>query len=186
MNALKIEFTKFIIFFNSTLEKYNSKIPRLRYITSGKKRQMQRIVNEAKDKKVLQGAVEIMAQSDFLNGRIITPKLPNGFIASFDWMLGTNERIFELINGKYNNTPEHEPSAEELRKKKAEEQTAREARNREEARRIEEEEHERREREREEARANAATPEQLEKIWATIGLPPLRENEKLPRQRFFA
>lgn len=181
-----IDFKKFINFFNQTLDKYNSKIPRLRYISPGKKRQLQFIVNEANDKNILKEAVERMAQSDFLNGRIRTSKLPKGFNASFDWMLGTNERIFELINGKYDNTPVHEPSAEELRQQKIEEQKVREAKNREEAKRIEEEEHERREREREEARANAATPEQLKQIWANIGLPPLRENEKSPRQRIFA
>lgn len=185
-DELKINWTQLIGWFNLTLRQYNSKIPCLAYLSKGKKAQVQRIVNEMGTKKVLVDAVVKMACSDFLNGKIRSSLCPSGFVASFPWLTENNERLIDVANGKYDNPPEQELTAADLRRMEAEKREEEQRRRREQARRIEEEEHERLERQRQEAQANAAKPEELQKIWAEIGLPPLRESEKSPRERIFS
>ena len=185
-DELKINWTQLIGWFNLTLRQYNSKIPCLAYLSKGKKAQVQRIVNEMGTKKVLVDAVVKMASSDFLNGKIRSSLCPSGFVASFPWLTENNERLIDVANGKYDNPPEQELTAADLRRMEAEKREEEQRRRREEARRIEEEEAAARERQREYDRAHAARGEELQRILEEIKLPPLRENEKSPKQRIFS
>lgn len=177
---------QFIAWYNATLEYYRSPIEQLRFVEPGKKSQVQRLINEAGSKHLLKLAVINMAKSDFLNGRRKTKESPNGFIASFYWLFGNDTRIYEVAGGKYNNAPEEPPTADDLRRQRAEERERLAEQRREEAKRIEEEEAEKRERQREYDRAHAARGEELQRILEEIKLPPLRENEKSPKQRIFS
>ena len=56
-------------------------IPELKYITKGKKAQVQRIVKELGTKQALIDAVVNMARSDVCNGRVRTKTYPNGWVA---------------------------------------------------------------------------------------------------------
>jgi hypothetical protein len=183
---LKVDWKQFIKWFNLTLIQYNSNIPPIKYITKGKKSQIQKIVNAIGTKQVLIDASIHMMKSDFLNGRVKGRNSQRGFIASFVWLMDNDERLADVANGAYDNPPEQAPTAEDLRRIKAEERERLAEQRREEAKRIEEEEAAARERQREYDRAHAAKGEELQRILAEIELPPLRENEKSPKQRIFS
>ena len=127
MEDLRIDWNQFIKWFNATLEHYKSAIPPIVYITPGKRRQAQRLVNDTGTKKVLIDAVVHMAQSDFCNGRKKTKLYPSGWLASFPWLLSSDEIIFDLANGKYDNAPDIDLTPEEKRQQEmAEREAARE------------------------------------------------------------
>ena len=163
--GLRIDWLQFVTWFNATLKRYGSTIPELIYITKGKKAQVQRLVYETGTKQVLIDSVVHMAQSDLCNGRIKTKLFPKGFLASFAWMLSSDEIIFDLANGKYDNPPEVQLSPEEQRQLEQEEYRRRQEQRREEARRIYEEEMERQREEREKMYAGAARGEELQAIF---------------------
>ena len=165
MEDLKIDWTRFMQFFNDTMKRNGSCISPLRYISKGKKAQVQRLVKEIGTKQVLVDAVVHLAKSDFLNGRVRSRQNSNGFLASFAWMLSSDEIIFDLANGKYDNPPEVQLSPEEQRQLEQEEYRRRQEQRREEARRIYEEEMERQREEREKMYAGAARGEELQAIF---------------------
>ena len=163
---LRIDWDQFIKWFNATLQMYGSTIAPLKYITKGKRVQAQRIVNELGTKQVLIDAVVAMAKSDLCNGRCHT-KLA-GWKASFPWMLSKDEIMADLANGKYDNAPTAELTADEQRQLEQERYRAQQDARRAEARRIEEqireEEHQRREREQKEWERNKPTQADLKRI----------------------
>ena len=164
MEDLKINWTAFIRFYNATLQMNGSAIPTLKIITKGKKAQLQRIVRELGSKQFLIDAVVNMARSDFLNGRIKTPKFPNGFIASFPWLMENDERIADIANGKYDNPPTQELTPDEQRQLEQERYRQQQDARRAEVRRIDEEERERRERERDERAKNCVSYEEYQRM----------------------
>ena len=156
MEDLKINWTAFISFFNATLRLHGSVIPELKYITKGKKAQVQRIVKELGTKQALIDAVVNMARSDVCNGRVRTKTYPNGWVASFPWLTSKDENVADMANGKLDNPPQLE------QERYRQQQDARRA----EARRIEEEERERRERERDERARNCVSYEEYQRLKA--------------------
>jgi hypothetical protein len=182
---LKIDWPSFVKWFNLTLEQYNSKCERLKYLTAGKKRQVQRIVNEAGTKAILIDAVVNMASSDLLNGRIKTKRFPDGFYGSFPWLTEDNERIPNMANGKYRNAPKQELTEAEKWELEKEKRAMEREKRRAEAEEIIEEEREARRRQREYDAAHAAKPEEIERILAENPLPKLKPTELTPHQRIF-
>lgn len=150
MEDLKINWPAFISFFNATLRLHGSVIPELKYITKGKKAQVQRIVKELGTKQALIDAVVNMARSDVCNGRVRTKTYPNGWVASFPWLTSKDENVADMANGKLDNPPAAELTADEQRQLEQERYRQQQEERRAEARRIEEEERERRARQREE------------------------------------
>ena len=161
---LKIDWERFIAWFNATLKQYGSTIPPVKVITKGKRVQAQRIINDLGSKDVLTEAVVNMAKSDFCNGRRRTKKNPDGWVASFPWMLSSDEIIANLANGMYDNPPVAELTPEDKRQLEQEAYRAQQEARRAEARRIEEEERERRRLQREEWARGAVTYEEYMKM----------------------
>lgn len=164
--SLKIDWDKFQDWFNKTLQLYGSTIPRIIYITKGKKAQAQRIVNELGSKRVLMDAAVNMAKSDFLNGRRCYKG--KAFVASFPWLLESDERIADVANGRYDNPPEVKLTAAEKRQQaEAEREAVREQRRKEwqeaEQARIMEER-----RKRDEMYKNAVHGAELEEIFKNL------------------
>jgi len=165
MEDLKMNWAQFMKWFNGTLKKYGSAIPELKYISTGKKAQVQRLVNDAGTKAVLIDAVEHMAKSDMCNGRKNTKLYPKGWLASFPWMMSSDEIIYDLANGKYDNPPEQELTPEEQRQLELEKYQREQEQRRIEARRMEKEEREARRRQREYDAAHAASGAELQAIF---------------------
>ena len=164
MEDLKINWPAFISFFNATLRLHGSVIPELKYITKGKKAQVQRIVKELGTKQALIDAVVNMARSDVCNGRVRTKTYPNGWVASFPWLTSKDENVADMANGKLDNPPTQELTPDEQRQLEQERYKAREAERRAEVRRIDEEERERRERERDERAKNCVSYEEYQRM----------------------
>ena len=168
MKELNIDWDAFVHFFNATLRLHNSIIPPLKYVSRGKKAQVQRLVNEFKTKQILVDAVVNMARSDICNGRIRTKRYPEGLKGSFAWLTSSEEILTNMANGDYDRKPDVELTPEEQRQIEAERYKAREAERRAEARRIEEEireeDRQRREREHEEWERNKPTQADLKRI----------------------
>ena len=164
MEDLKIDWPSFINWFNLTLRQYGSAIAPIKYITKGKRVQAQRLVNETGTKQVLIDAVIAMVKSDFCNGR----RKDYPFVASFPWMFSSDELIFDLANGKYNNPPAVEPTAEEQRRAEAEQRQAEQEERRRQFQKEAEEEAERRRRQREYDAAHAAKGDELKAIFAEL------------------
>ena len=91
-----INFDGLVIFFNSTMQKYNSVICQIKDI-KGKRRDAVRARSRERGKKSLAIVFENAAKSDFLNG-----KNDRGFIANFDWLVRPNNFI-KVREGNYNN-----------------------------------------------------------------------------------
>ena len=161
---LKIDWERFIAWFNATLKQYGSVIPPVKVITKGKRVQTQRIINELGSKDVLTDAVVAMAKSDFCNGRRRTKKNPNGWIASFPWMLSSDEIIANLANGMYDNPPTAELTADEQRQLEQERYRQQQDARRAEARRIEEEIREEQRQRREERARGAVSYEEYQRM----------------------
>ena len=164
MEELKIDWPAFTRFYNATLKLHGSAIPPLTVITKGKRVQIQRIVNTLGTKQALVDAVVNMARSDFLNGRTRTPKFPRGFIASFPWLMANDERIADVANGKYDNPPTQELTADEQRQLEAERYRQQQDARRAEARRIEEEIREEQRQRREERARGAVSYEEYQRM----------------------
>ena len=147
------------------LKKNSSAIPELKYISTGKKAQVQRLVNDAGSKAVLIDAVEHMSKSDVCNGRKCSTKFPKGWLASFPWMMSSDEIIYDLANGKYDNPPELELTPEEQRKLEREQLEREQEQRRAEAKRIEEKDREAQRRQREYDAAHATRGEELQAIF---------------------
>ena len=166
--SLKIDWPVFISRFNATLRHYGSAIPELKYLSKGKKVQAQRIVNEAGTQQILIDAVVNMAKSDLCNGRVKTKDFPNGWVASFFWLLKKDEHVYELANDKFKNPDPTELTADEQRQLEQERYRAQEAARRAENRAIEEqiraEERQRRERQQKEWERNKPTEADLKRI----------------------
>ena len=172
--SLYIDWDAFIAFFNDTLRRFGSNIPRLEFVSKGKKTQVQSLVNEYNTKQALMIAVEKMARSDFLNGR----RKGRPFVASFAWLFEKEANFEKVLNGYYDNPPEVDPTEEEKRKQ-AEEQRQREAEERKRKNNeIDQQIKAEQRRAREEAHAHRATPEQLEEIFKNFKLPPLKAEPK--------
>jgi hypothetical protein len=184
-NELQIDWPAFINWFNQTLKLYGSNVPPIKYITKGKKSQVQRLVNEVGTKQLLVDAVVHMCKSDFLNGHVKTSSYVRGFIASFVWLVENNERLADVANGRYDNPPEQELSPEEKWQLEKEKRAMEREKRRAEAEEIIEEEREARRRQREYDAAHAATPEEIERILAGNPLPKLKPTELTPHQRIF-
>ena len=164
MKGLNIEWDAFVHFFNATLRQHNSIIPPLKYVSRGKKAQVQRLVNEFKTKQILVDAVVNMARSDICNGRIRTQRYPEGLKGSFAWLTSSEEILTNMANGYYDRKPDVELTPEEQRQLEQERYKAREAERRAEARRIEEEEHERMARQREERARGCVSYEEYQRL----------------------
>ena len=178
MGEINVDWKKFTTFFNDALTRYKSVIPPITFISKGKRSQITRLLKQVGSENVLYNAALRMIQSDLCNGRVRSKNFPNGWLATFPWMLSNDEIIFDLVNGKYDNPPpvelteeEKRQQAEELRQREAEE---RRRKNLEIDRQIREEQR----RAREEAHANRATPEQLEEIFKNFKLPSLPGHPK--------
>ena len=147
---LKIDWPAFVRFFNDTLRRNKSPIARIEFLSKGKKSRLQALVNTYSSKKALITAIEKMARSDFLNGRVKGNGWNRPFIASFIWLTESNEHFERVLSGYYDNPPEAKLTAEEQRqlerKRHAEEHERRRAENRQ----IELEERARKARERKE------------------------------------
>lgn len=178
---LYVNWPDFINFFNETLKKHKSIIAPIDDVSSGKKSQIQTMVNDYGNKDVLYRAVVKMAKSDFLNGRKISYRSRQRFVASFPWLFRHQETFENVLMGMYDNPTEQPPTAAELRAQAEEERRQREEQRREESRRIEAEERERKRRERDAMFAGAVHGEELKKIWAQISLPPLKPEEKIKK-----
>ena len=117
-------------------------------------------------KQVLVIAVENMARSDLLNGRVPRVK----FKASFIWLTESDDHFEKVLNGYYDNPPATELTADEQRQLEQERYRQQQDARRAEARRIEEEERERRERERDERARNCVSYEEYLKMKETLNL----------------
>ena len=157
---LKIDWVDFIRYHNEMIDRYKSICPKLRYLTKGKKAQVQRIVNEQGTRQVIYDAARNMAQSDVCNGRIKTPKYPKGLRGSFAWLTTSDEILIDVANGRYDNTIETELTEEERRKREAEKRAAEREEQRRRWRDEEEAERERRAKQREEWARGAVTYEE--------------------------
>ena len=91
-----INFDGLVLFFNSTLKKYNSVICQIKDI-KGKRRDSVKARSRERGKKSLAVVFENAAKSDFLNG-----KNDRGFIANFDWLIRPNNFI-KVLEGNYDN-----------------------------------------------------------------------------------
>lgn len=154
---LKIDWPAFIKWFNRTLKQCNSAIREIRVISNGKKSQCQRIVNQLGSKQLFIEAIITMMTNDFCNGRKKTEKSPQGWLASFPWLLGNDENVANLLNGVFDNLPEQPPTPEEQKQLERKEEARRQEEQRQKARAIEEQEREerRQRRQREEAEIEA-------------------------------
>ncbi len=171
----------FMPFWNEQRLKYGARLSELVILSGPQKKALRHRQTRYGIAMVRQFVINLM-KSDFANGRL-GKKAPS----SFNYYL--DARRFPLvIQGRYNDLApeEQKPTAADLRRMEAEKREEELKRRREEARRIEEEEAAARERQREYDRAHAAKGEELQRILAEIELPPLRENEKSPKQRIFS
>lgn len=92
----KMDLSKFVIFWNSEMERYNAIIPKLRTIQGKRKNYILARCREC-GKEAVAEMVRKAAQSDFLNG-----KNQRGWIANFDWViLPTNFQ--KVLEGNYDN-----------------------------------------------------------------------------------
>ena len=161
---IKIDWAAFIRYYNDSLKRYGSVIPRIEWLSKGKKSRVQALVNRWESKKVMLVAIEKMMQSDFLNGRI----KGHYFLGSFHWLTESDDHFEKVLNGYYDNPPATELTADEQRQLEAERYRQQQDARRAEARRIEEEEREqqrlRREREREEWERHKPTTDDLKRI----------------------
>ena len=105
---LKIDWPSFIRFFNDTLRRHGSPIARIEFLSKGKKSRVQSIVNNYNTKQALVTAIEKMARSDFLNGRIQGARSNRAFIASFIWLTESDDHFEKVLNGYYDNPPTQE------------------------------------------------------------------------------
>ena len=163
---LKIDWPSFVRFFNTTLQRHGSSIAPISYLSKGKKSRIQALVNRWGTKQVLVIAVENMAHSDLLNGRVPRVK----FKGSFIWLTESDDHFEKVLNGYYDNPPATELTADEQRQLEQERYRQQQDARRAEARRIEEEERERRERERDERARNCVSYEEYLKMKETLNL----------------
>ena len=165
---LKIDWPSFINFFNATMRRYGSSIATIEFLSKGKKSRVQAIVNHYGTKQVLVAAIERMARSDFLNGRVKGAGSNRTFMASFIWLTESDDHFEKVLNGYYDNPPTAELTPEDKRQLEQEAYRAQQEARRAEARRIEEEERERqrarRQREYEEWLRQRPSPADLKKI----------------------
>ncbi|MBR1755430.1 MAG: hypothetical protein IJ739_02790 [Bacteroidaceae bacterium] len=149
----------FIHFWNQTLDKHQSTIHRLPFLT--RQQQTQLRARQAKwGEAAVRQVVINAATSSYLNGR--RGRRVN---KSIDWYLQP-QHFASVLQGKYRDEePEHHPrTLEEQRREQAEQRAAQLEQRRLDARRIEEEEHRRREQEYDRRRAEAATPDEIKRI----------------------
>ena len=125
---------------------------------------MQSIVNNYNTKQALVTAIEKMARSDFLNGRIQGARSNRAFIASFIWLTESDDHFEKVLNGYYDNPPATELTADEQRQLEAERYRQQQDARRAEARRIEEEEREQRARERDERARHCVSYEEYQRM----------------------
>ena len=163
---LKIDWPSFIRFFNDTLRRHGSPIARIEFLSKGKKSRVQSIVNNYNTKQALVTAIEKMARSDFLNGRIQGARSNRAFIASFIWLTESDDHFEKVLNGYYDNPPTTELTADEQRQLEAERYRQQQDARRAEVRRIDEEERERRARERDERARNCVSYEEYQRLKA--------------------
>ena len=161
---LKIDWPSFISFYNAILRLHGSNIAPIEFLSKGKKSRLQAIVNSYGSKQALISAIEKMAQSDFLNGRVKGNGWTRPFIASFIWLTESDDHFEKVLNGYYDNPPTQELTPEEQRQIEAERYKAREAERRAEAQRIAQEEHERKERERDEWAKHKPSVDEIKQI----------------------
>ena len=157
---IKIDWAAFIRYFNDSLKRYGSVIPRIEWLSKGKKSRVQALVNRWESKKVMLVAIEKMMQSDFLNGRI----KGHYFLGSFHWLTESDDHFEKVLNGYYDNPPAAELTPEEQRQLEQERYRQQQAERRAEARRIEEEEHERMARQRDERQKHRASLDEIKQI----------------------
>ena len=125
---------------------------------------MQRIVKELGTKQALIDAVVNMARSDVCNGRVRTKTYPNGWVASFPWLTSKDENVADMANGKLDNPPAAELTADEQRQLEQERYRQQQDARRAEARRIEEELREEQRLRREERARGAVSYEEYQRM----------------------
>ena len=170
---LKIDWPSFIRFFNDTLRRHGSQIARIEFLSKSKKSRVQSIVNNYNTKQALVTAIEKMARSDFLNGRIQGARSNRAFIASFIWLTESDDHFEKVLNGYYDNPPATELTPDEQRQLEQERYRQQQDACRAEARRIDEEERERRERERDERARHCVSYEEYQRLKAEGQVPTL-------------
>ena len=161
---LKIDWPSFIRFFNDTLRRHGSPIARIEFLSKGKKSRVQSIVNNYNTKQALVTAIEKMARSDFLNGRIQGARSNRAFIASFIWLTESDDHFEKVLNGYYDNPPATELTADEQRQLEQERYRQQQDARRAEARRIEEEIREEQRQRREERARGAVSYEEYQRM----------------------
>ena len=161
---LKIDWPSFISFYNAILRLHGSNIAPIEFLSKGKKSRLQAIVNSYGSKQALISAIEKMAKSDFLNGRVKGNGWTRTFIASFIWLTESDDHFERVLNGYYDNPPAAEITPEEQRQQDQERSRQLQQERRAEARRIEEEEHERRNRERDERQQQRASVDEIKRV----------------------
>lgn len=96
----EMDLSKFVVFWNSEIEKQKSTIPKIRSIQGKRKNHILARCREH-GKEAIAEMVRKMAQSDFLNGNN-----NRGWIANFDWVfLPTNFQ--KVLDGNYDNHSNH-------------------------------------------------------------------------------
>ena len=171
----------FMPFWNQQRLEHKARLPELLILSGPQKKALRHRQTRYGIAMVRQFVINLM-KSDFANGRA-----GNRPPSNLSFYLECH-RFPLVVQGRYNDLEpeERKPTAADLRRMEAEKREEELKRRREEARRIEEEEAAARERQREYDRAHAAKGEELQRILAEIELPPLRENEKSPKQRIFS
>ena len=161
---LKIDWAAFVRYFNETLRRHGSHIAQVEFLSKGKKSRIQCIVNRYGTKKALLTAIEKMARSDFLNGRVKGADSQRSFLASFIWLTESDDHFEKVLNGYYDNPPEQELTPEEQRQLEQERYRAQQEARRAEVRRIDEEERARREAERDSWAQTSCTYEEYQRM----------------------
>ena len=160
---LKIDYDAFLRFFNQTLREAGSGISPVAFLSRGYKARLQHIANEYNSKDALIQAIQKLAKSDFLNGRVNSSKKKIPFKASLIWLLERDENFEKTLNGYYDNPDDGDKTPEEIRAEQEEQRRQKMAEQRALARQIEEEDRERDRLERERMARNAVTPEEAER-----------------------
>ena len=163
-DVLRIDWMAFIRFFNDMLRRHGSPIARIEFLSKGKKSRVQSIVNNYNTKQALVTAIEKMARSDFLNGRIQGARSNRAFIASFIWLTESDDHFEKVLNGYYDNPPAAELTPDEQRQLEQERYRQQQDARRAEARRIEEEIREEQRQRREERARGAVSYEEYQRM----------------------
>ena len=160
-DANRINWTAFMNYFNSVMDLHNSGISRLQVeLGAGTKRRLQYLANQW-GKNLLVTVINKMAESDVLSGRCAKIGY---WSATLYWVIKTDERFEQVLNGVYDNPKPLELSPDEKRRLEQEARKHEAARLRALAREIDEEEREKRAAERDSWPLTSCTYEEYQRM----------------------